>query len=231
MSPTVLELREYLPCGWVVTPTRSGLHLLAPSQQSVEQFLERSIAELIHSANRLSTAIDIAWKGCKTPLRISPKMVAGGLGSGGNGVDFYQTQTSMAPTVRSGFEFDWNAIHNSTRPTYITQLQDQHNLYLNQAAVMAQSEKPPAEFLSATAHSLNFEDELLARCQHLKRDARLLEYSYEALRWFRDSDTGLFVRRRMQFVSNFHRVTYLGQDCWLGQVLRADPLDRFVDSR
>ena len=96
---------------------------------------------------------------------------------------------------------------------------------------MAQSEKPPAEFLCATAHSLNFEDELLNRCQHLKRDGYLLEYNYEALRWFRDPDTGLFVRRRMQFVSNFHRVTYLGQDCWMGEVLRADPIDRFVDNR
>ena len=76
MAPMAPELRNYLPCGWVVTPTVAGLRLLALSQQSAEQFLELSIAKLILSANHLSTAIEIAWKGCETPLRISPKMVA-----------------------------------------------------------------------------------------------------------------------------------------------------------
>lgn len=232
MSKTALELRNYLPCGWVVKPTASGLHLLAPSQQSAEQFLELSITELIWSANRLSTSIEIAWKGCKTPLRVSPRMAVEHSNLGQNRVKPYKSkQVPMTPIVLSRFDFDWNAIHSGDHPIYITQLHDQHNLYLNRAAVIAQSDKPPAEFLSATAHSLNFEDELLTRCQYLQQAGHLLEYTYEALRWFRDPDTGLLVRRRMQFVSNFYRVMYLGQDCWLGEVLQANPLERFVDSR
>ncbi|MGI0488871.1 hypothetical protein ACN4EK_25955 [Pantanalinema rosaneae CENA516] len=140
-----------------------------------------------------------------------------------------ETLGLAAPIIQSRFEIEWNAIHLSSNPTYITQLSDQHNLYLNQAAVLAQSGKPPAEFLSSTAHTLNYEDELVTRCGHIKTDGFLTEYSYEAMRWFQD-ESGLWVRRRMRFVSNFWRVEYLGQDCWLGEVLQAEALNQFVPS-
>lgn len=121
-------------------------------------------------------------------------------------------------------ELNWAAIQASNRPVYITQFADQQNLFLNFTAVMAQSNKPPGDFLRSTAHTLNFEDELLQRCRYLKTDHRLIEYEYQALRWFQDPDTGLWIRRRMQFVSNFYRIFYLGRECWLGEVLVANAI-------
>lgn len=226
------ELRNYLPCGWLVKLTTSGLCLLAPSQESAEAFLELSICDLIQSAKQLSTPIAIAWRGCKVPLRVSPRMMLGGVEPESvkrmwiDGI----SRKQPAPVVRSRVELDWTAIQQGSNPVYISQMRDQHNLYLNAAAVSAQSEKPPAEFLSATAHTLNFEDELLERCEHLGQNGQLIEYTYQALRWFRDPDSQLMIRRRMQFVSSFYRVHYLGQDCWLGEVLSAAPLERFVDN-
>ncbi len=130
----------------------------------------------------------------------------------------------MADSLRSGHEIDWTAIQSYDRPVYISQLDTQQNLYLNNAAFTAQSAKPPSDFLRSTAHELNYDDELVKRCYHLKRDAHLIEYEYEALRWFRDPDSALWIRRRMQFISNFYKIIYLGQDCWLGEVLGADTL-------
>jgi PAS domain-containing protein len=125
--------------------------------------------------------------------------------------------------IQSVAELDWNAVFNGGNPIYITQLHDQRNLFLNQAAVNAQSGKPPAEFLAGTAHTLNFEDELVNRCEHLIVDGSLSLYEYEAMRWFLD-DRGLWVRRKMQFVSNFWKVDYLGQPCWMGEVLQAEAI-------
>jgi hypothetical protein len=131
---------------------------------------------------------------------------------------------NMADSLRSGHEIDWTAIQSYDRPVYISQLDTQQNLYLNNAALTAQSAKPPSDFLRSTAHELNYDDELVKRCYHLKRDAHLIEYEYEALRWFRDPDSALWIRRRMQFISNFYKIIYLGQDCWLGEVLGAATL-------
>ncbi len=136
----------------------------------------------------------------------------------------------MIYSLSSGYAVDWTAIQAYHRPVYVSQLDTQQNLYLNNAAFMAQAAKPPSNFLRSTAHELNYDDELVKRCNHLKRDAHLIEYEYEALRWFRDPDSALWIRRKMQFVSNFYRIVYLGQDCWLGEVLWADTLDSFADS-
>lgn len=227
-----LELRNYLPCDWRLKLSPKGIFLIAPSQAAAESFLEIEIEALIHSANRIYTAIQIIWPDCKSPLTISPRIMAS---------DFYSSSSrrlksnefspmKTTPPIRSQIDLDWNMIQMGNNPVYVSHLQSQHNLFLNNAAVLAQSAKPPAEFLSATAHVLNFEDELQMRCNHLWRDGQLIEYEYKALRWFHDLETNGWVRRRMQFVSNFYRVTYLGQDCWLGEVLSAVALNQFVDN-
>lgn len=131
---------------------------------------------------------------------------------------------NMTDSLKAGDEIDWNAIQSHDRPVYVSQLDSQQNLYLNNAAFTAQSAKPPSDFLRSTAHELNYDDELVKRCYHLRQDAHLIEYEYEALRWFRDPDSALWIRRRMQFISNFYKIVYLGQDCWLGEVLWANAL-------
>lgn len=68
------ELRHYLPCGWQVSPSPEGLKLTAPSESSAEQFLDLAISELVGSARRLETHLEISWKGCQSPFRISPRL-------------------------------------------------------------------------------------------------------------------------------------------------------------
>lgn len=231
-----LELRNYLPCDWGVKLAPAGVFLIAPSRTAAENFLELEIEALIHSANGIYATIQIVWPNCKAPLKISPRIMASDSYPPSrrfveNNRDLTNlTRAKTTPIVRSQTDLDWNAIQMGNNPVYISHLHNQHNLFLNNAAVLAQGAKPPAEFLCATAHVLNFEDELQARCQYLVRDGQLVEYEYKALRWFHDPEANLWIRRRMQFVSNFYRVTYLGQDCWLGEVLSASASNQFMDN-
>lgn len=230
------ELRNYLPCGWGLKLAPAGIFLIAPSKIAAENFLELEIEALVQSANGIYTTIQIVWPNCKAPLKISPRIMASGsYPSSRRLIDGDYDLTNLAQTktnsiVQSKTDLDWNSIQMGNNPVYVSHLHNQHNLFLNNAAVLAQGAKPPAEFLCATAHVLNFEDELQARCQHLIRDGQLIEYQYEALRWFHDPEANLWIRRRMQFVSNFHRITYLGQDCWLGEVLTTSPSNQFMDN-
>ena len=212
-----MELLDYLPSGWSLETTHHGLMLLAPDREDGKDFLAGAARYLRETAQNIRGVIEVRAATGDPIASIQPALSTQP-----------QTVALERALIRSATDLDWNAIQKGRNPVYITQLHDQHNLFLNQVAVMAQSGKPPAEFLSTTAHTLNFEDELRSRCAHIQSDHSLSEYSYEALRWFRD-DAGVWIRRRMTFFSNFWRVEYLGQDCWLGEVLQATPLDQFVD--
>lgn len=72
----VSELRHYLPKDWLVSPCNKAVKLLAPSESSANFFLDEAIADLIGSAKRLETPLEISWNGCTNPLRISPRMTA-----------------------------------------------------------------------------------------------------------------------------------------------------------
>lgn len=71
------ELRHYLPCGWQIAPSPMAVKLTAPSQSCAEQFLDLAIAELVGSARRMGTSLEISWQGCQSPLRISPRLSVG----------------------------------------------------------------------------------------------------------------------------------------------------------
>lgn len=227
-----LELRNYLPYDWRLKLSPQGLFLIAPSQTAAESFLEVEIEALIHSANCIYTTIQIIWPDCQTPLRISPRIMSSDSDSSSSRLlkSNKSTPVQATPIIRSQVDLDWNTIQMGHNPVYVSHLYTQHNLFLNNAAVLAQSAKPPAEFLSTTAHVLNFEEELQSRCQHLGQDGQLIEYEYKALHWFHDPEANVWIRRRMQFISNFYRVTYLGQICWLGEVLSTVGLNQFVDN-
>ncbi len=207
-----MELLDYLPSGWKLQPTNHGLLLMAPDSQQGKDFVTGAKQYLTETAQNIRGVIEVCAQ------------------TGGQVAEIKPTQTLSSPIIQVKTELDWTAIQGGATPVYITQLADQHNLYLNHAAVLAQSGKPPAEFLSATAHALNFEEELSSRCARIEQDGELTDYPYEAMRWFRD-EQGRWIRRRMQFFSNFWKVNYLGQECWLGEVLQATPLEQFVDSK
>lgn len=126
------------------------------------------------------------------------------------------------PIIRSATDFDWTAVMSGENPTYISQMKTQANLFVSAAAVAAQSDKPPSDLLSDTAHSLNYEDELLFRCKTVIADGSINQYQYEGLRWF--NDDGTWIRRRMNFVSNVWNIEYLNRPCWMEEVLFAEQI-------
>jgi hypothetical protein len=124
---------------------------------------------------------------------------------------------------------------DSSRPTYVNRIFDQENLFANDAALEAQGRKP--KFLGQTAYSLNDVDELERRCSYLTSGELLTEYSYQAWRWYFDTNAGRWRLKRMAFVSNFRRIDNcnLGrhlqvrnEPMWLGQVLCADELTQRI---
>lgn len=126
------------------------------------------------------------------------------------------------PIIKSAVDFDWNAVMQGENPTYISQMKTQANLFVSAAAIAAQSDKPPSDLLSDTAHSLNYEDELLYRCRTVVADGAINQYSYEGLRWF--NEDGMWIRKRMNFVSNVWSIEYLNRPCWMEEVLYAEPV-------
>lgn len=137
------------------------------------------------------------------------------------------TKPLMRSVIVAGLELDFNAIYESQNPIYITQISDQTNLFANKAALAAQGKKPK-EFLGQSACALNDEEELALRCSLIYKDGSLTEYQYSALRWFSDPETGFWRRKRMNFTSNFRRIEYLGELCWLGEVLEAVETGKIV---
>ncbi len=121
----------------------------------------------------------------------------------------------------SDLELDFNALNQSANAIYISQLEDQTNLYANRTALLAQGKKPK-EFLGQSACALNDEEELARRCHLIYNDGGLNEYGYSALRWFHEPSTGFWRRKRMNFISNFRKLEYLGELCWIGEVLVAE---------
>lgn len=232
-----MELAEklQLPEGFRIVPACGKWKIHAPTKAMAQEYADAAIELLRPIILDLDRPLEIVWSKSGPGLRLTPSTIRNSLSSDEKEAcikapNHRPKEQTLRGIIESATDLDWNAIARGNNPVYISQLQDQHNLYLNQAAVAAQSGKPPAEFLSATAHALNYEEELLGRCQHITRDRQLVEYSYRAMRWFRDPETGIWVRRQMQFISNFWLVDYLGQPCWMGEVLEANPLERFLDS-
>lgn len=228
-----LQSNLALPHGFTIVPKHGGLVIKAPSKTAAQDYAEEQICRLRKVILNIDRPVEISWGGAQS-LRITPEMVRRSV-SGSEPEQPARKSSKKPPAqklrgiIQAATDLDWSEIVGGSNPVYVSQLQDQHNLFLNQAAVSAQSGKPPAEFLSATAHALNFEEELITRCGHLIRDEHLREYNYRALRWFRD-ESGIWIRRHMAFVSNFWKISYLGQPCWLGEVLEAMPLETHLDN-
>jgi hypothetical protein len=145
-------------------------------------------------------------------------------------IDSQQEDSKMPRGIITKAEFDWNALASGINPVYISTMKEQDNLYVNAAVIQAQSGKPAKSLLNDTAHSLNSDEELQNRCSYVARGENLIEYQYEALRWFKDSQTQIWIRRGMTFTSNIWGIEYLGEPCWIEEVLDAVPLNYHVDN-
>ena len=216
-----MELRNYLPTGWNVCPTEKGVMIVAPTKDSAQDWADWAIAYLRETILGLNRPLEVVWRAGQPGIRLTPQMVQRSIVS-------EETVKTSQGSVQARFDIDLNTLYQGANPVYINDLQTQTNLWCNTAALQAQGKKPQEFLIVQSAFALNYEDELDNRCRQLRNDGRLVEYAYQALRWFQETDTSIWRRRKMQFVSNFWKVEYLSEQCWLGEVLQATPLEQFA---
>ncbi|NES88063.1 hypothetical protein D5R40_08170 [Okeania hirsuta] len=76
-------------------------------------------------------------------------------------------------------------LEDSDLPTYINAITTQKKLYANPTALNAQGQ-PPEMFLQGNAYDLNDVEELDYRTARVASGEKLVEYEYQAWRWFFD---------------------------------------------
>lgn len=65
-----MEIREYLPRGWRLEPQSTGLTIYATDAELAEEFHIGAKDLLERSAQNMQSVIQIAWDGCKAPLKV-----------------------------------------------------------------------------------------------------------------------------------------------------------------
>lgn len=65
-----MELRDYLPRGWLVTPQVYGVRIIAPDPDSAKDFAHGASRLLMNSAKCLGL-IELTWDGCQSPVKIT----------------------------------------------------------------------------------------------------------------------------------------------------------------
>ena len=234
--------------GWGLVLDRSDrLIIEAPNKSAACKLIDEAIAQLACSVARLNYKdVLVRFPGGDRPFRIPVAMASEFL----QPVESLLSQLTNSASQQSQdpknsdenpqarlidqepnallaipeLELNYSALYNSERPTYISQLVDQVNVFANPAALAAQGKKP-SEFLGQNAYALNEPEELEYRCDRISSNETLREYEYQAWRWYFDLNANRWRLKRMAFVSNFRLLrNYLGQPCWLGQVLNAEEL-------
>lgn len=236
--------------GWDWRIGKRTIKISAPDQDAADDLLDKWLENLAQSAANVGGFVDIDWGG-DLVYRITPNMAVqsrpknSAYKAGDESMtndhqsedpnnDQVDRQIDYDPSlllVIPELELNQSLLVDVTRPTYITRIFDQENLYANAAALAAQGQKP--RFIGMTAYTLNNPDELERRCDLLMNSEILREYEYKAWRWFFDVDANRWSLKELYFVSNFRRLDRinLGQylqvrdePLWLGQVLRTDEL-------
>ncbi|MBD2180607.1 hypothetical protein H6S82_01980 [Planktothrix sp. FACHB-1355] len=208
--------------GWSWKLSGRNCIILAPSHDDATELLENCVDSLLSTAAVLKGNVQIGWRGCKRPFKITPEMAKIMMSEPSLHEKITMNQPNSDPknNLLPELGFDLNELYCNPLPVYINQISDQRVVFANPAALAAQGKKP-IEFLGESAAALNDPDELERRDAMLIRDGFLSEYQYNALRWYKDEETQLWRRKRMNFCSNFRRINFLGESCRLAIVLQA----------
>lgn len=190
--------------------TDTEIILFAPDKLTAEGIRLGATSVAQWALNQGRQQVVVYWPGCNKPYQI-PALFA-----------IPTKESNMSAAIIPQIDFDLNQLYRTPNPVYITQLSDQTLLWANPAALRAQG-KTPKDFLGENAAALNDPSELEYRDRMLRTsNHQLTEYEYSALRWYREQDSGLWLRKRMNFCSNFSIINYLDVPCRLGVVLSAE---------
>jgi len=122
---------------------------------------------------------------------------------------------------------DFNGVYYNEHPILFYDFEDGDIVFANLAAVRAQQKKAK-QLIGSSGASLNFPEEFERRVERVWGGELLRNYENEAMRWWRDPDSGIYRRKRMQFVSNAGKTNFLGTECWYSHTVNAVDTGRFV---
>jgi len=223
-----MELINLVNCpGWHWALKQNIAIINAPSERAALILLENSFDKLAITAAKIKGQVLVKWLGCDEPFKITAEMA--NIPNEPRETAKKNLESSESELIIPELEIDLNSIYNNPLPVYINQLSDQKVLFANPAALKAQGKKP-AEFLGESAAALNEPEELEYRDSLIIKDSFLNEYRYNALRWYKEPETHLWRRKRMEFYSNFRKINYLGEPCRLAVVLEAVETGKTVGS-
>jgi hypothetical protein len=122
---------------------------------------------------------------------------------------------------------DFNGIYYNEHPILFYDFEDGDIIFANLEAVRAQQKKAK-QLIGSSGASLNFPEEFERRVNRVWQGEQLRSYENEAMRWWREPDSGIYRRKRMQFVSNAGKTNFLGTECWYSHTVSAVDTGRFV---
>ena len=122
---------------------------------------------------------------------------------------------------------DFNGVYYNEHPILFYDFEDGDIVFANLAAVRAQQKKAK-QLIGSSGASLNFPEEFERRIERVRGGELLRNYENEAMRWWRDPDSGIYRRKRMQFVSNAGKTNFLDTECWYSHTISAVDTGRFV---
>lgn len=122
---------------------------------------------------------------------------------------------------------DFNGVYHNPHPILFYDFEDGDIVFANLEAVRAQNKKAK-QLIGSSGASLNFPEEFERRVARVWGGERLNGYENEAMRWYQDPESKVYRRKRMQFVSNAGRVSFLGTECWYSHTVQAVDTGKFV---
>jgi hypothetical protein len=117
-------------------------------------------------------------------------------------------------------------LFNLKYPAYITLLGIEESPFYNYADFLKMPESLPSKFVKYT-QELVYPEELANRNRLLRADGQIKEYTYKAMRWYKDEE--FWRKKEMSFVVNFSLCEYMGQPARIGITKQEEELRKFVD--
>lgn len=222
-----MELLELISLpGWDWTLQHSTAILNAPSHSAALNLLQANMSAIAATAAKLGGMVEIRFPGCQTPVRVTASMAESIMTMEDSNTQKSASINSMLqsflPAIQDQNSFDINELYQDPNPVYIFGHYDHTILFANAVALKAQG-KTASELIGKDGASLDLPEELDKIIDYLDKSpgTSLVEYDFPGYRWYKDLDTQVWRRKKMQFVENWYKIDFMDQPARLGKVLSA----------
>ncbi|HEY9692427.1 MAG TPA: hypothetical protein V6D15_09490 [Oculatellaceae cyanobacterium] len=211
--------------GWNWKLQHTTAILDAPSHSAALNLLQGNMCAIAATAAKLGGMVEIRFPGCQTPVRVTASMAQSIMAMSGSNTQSsasINSMSSVTSAILNQDSFDINELYFDPNPVYIFGHYDHTILFANAAALKAQG-KTASEIIGKDGASLDLPEELDKIIDYLDKSpgTSLMEYEFPGYRWYKDPDTQIWRRKKMQFVENWYKIDFMDQPARLGKVLSA----------